>query len=62
MAASLNMDEFDYELPAVAIAQTAAEPRDSARLLVDHGDSAPSHHRVKDLVALLGPGDLLLVN
>lgn len=62
MAASLNMDEFDYELPAVAIAQTAAEPRDSARLLVDHGDSAPSHHRVKDLVALLGPGDLLVVN
>ena len=60
---SLSMDEFDYELPPAAIAQSAASPRDSARLLVDRGrDMEPEHRRVRDLVDLLGPGDLLVVN
>jgi S-adenosylmethionine:tRNA ribosyltransferase-isomerase len=55
--------DFDYELPASAIAQTPVEPRDSARLLVDGGPGTdPSHRRVSDLPGLLGPGDVLVVN
>ena len=59
----LSMDEFDYELPSSAIAHVPAEPRDSARLLVDAGPCrAPEHRRVTELPSLLGPGDLLVVN
>ncbi|MDG2111792.1 MAG: tRNA preQ1(34) S-adenosylmethionine ribosyltransferase-isomerase QueA [Actinomycetota bacterium] len=57
------MDEFDYELPDSAIAQLPAEPRDSARLLVDRGAGhEPDHRHVSDLVDLLQPGDLLVLN
>ncbi len=54
-------DYFDYDLPESAIAQTPAEPRDSARLLVDRGDGV-DHRRVSDLPDLLQEGDLLVVN
>jgi S-adenosylmethionine:tRNA ribosyltransferase-isomerase len=57
------MDDFDYRLPAEAIAQEPAEPRDAARLL-DATDPAggPAHRHVRDLPDLLGPGDVLVVN
>ena len=51
--------DFRYHLPAQAIAQRAIEPRDSARLLVT---STMADHRFSDLVDLLDPGDLLVVN
>jgi S-adenosylmethionine:tRNA ribosyltransferase-isomerase len=57
------VDVPDYELPAGAIAQQPAEPRDAARLLVGldpHG--ALAHRRVADLPELVGPNDLLVVN
>ena len=54
---------IDYELPASAIAQTPAQPRDAARLLVDRGSGQPpDDKRVADLASLVGPGDLLVVN
>lgn len=54
---------FDYPLPDSAIAQVPVEPRDAARLLVDEGPGrAPSHRHVRDLPALLGPGDVVVVN
>ncbi|HET7488207.1 MAG TPA: tRNA preQ1(34) S-adenosylmethionine ribosyltransferase-isomerase QueA [Acidimicrobiales bacterium] len=53
--------EFDYPLPPEAIAQVPAEPRESARLLVDLG-AGVSHRRVSDLPDLVGPGDVLVVN
>ncbi len=53
--------DIDYDLPADAIAQTPIEPRDSARLLVDRGDSV-EHRTVADLPDLLESGDLLVVN
>lgn len=56
------MDDFDYELPPGAIAQTPVEPRDSARLLVSLDEGAPAHHRVRDLPDLLAPGDVVVVN
>lgn len=59
----LRMDEFDYELPPSAVAHVPAEPRDSARLLVDRGPGeVPDHRTIGDLPSLLGPGDLLVVN
>lgn len=58
-----HMAAFDYPLPAEAIAQVPAEPRESARLLVALDPEAdPVHRRVSDLPDLLGPGDVLVVN
>ena len=55
--------DFDYLLPESLIAQTPAEPRDSARLLVLHRASGQLQHRiVRDLPGLLAPGDLVVVN
>ena len=55
--------ELAYELPERAIAQTPAEPRDSARLLVAGGAGDEVQHRtVADLPDLLRAGDLLVVN
>jgi len=54
-------DYFDYPLPPEQIAQEPAEPRDSARLLIDRPDGI--HHGViTDLVAQLGPGDVVVIN
>lgn len=57
----MRLDEFDYDLPPEAIAQTPVEPRDSARLIVDRGETV-EHRRVSDLASLLRPGDLVVVN
>src|SRR5207244_3928170 len=56
------MDAFDYDLPAGSVAQTPAEPRDAARLLVDRGAGPTEHRSVADLPDVLEPGDLLVVN
>jgi len=62
MVAHVRLDEFDYELPESAIAQLPVEPRDAARLLVDTGGGCAEHRRVADLLELLEPGDVLVVN
>ena len=57
----MRVDLFDFDLPQELIAQRPVSPRDSARLL----DVAPEgvHDRtVRDLPALLQPGDLLVFN
>lgn len=59
----MDTAQVDYDLPPDAIAQTPVEPRDAARLLVDEGArSAPSHRTVRDLPALVRPGDVVVVN
>ncbi len=59
----LRTADFDYELPAELIAQTPAEPRDAARLLVVPRDGGPFEHAVfRDLPRYLSPGDLLVLN
>ena len=59
----LRVDDFDYELPADAIAQSPAEPRDSSRLLVlDRASGRIDHARFADIGRWLHPGDLLVVN
>ena len=62
--ARLRVDDFDYELPPEAVAQVPAEPRDSARLLVlDRSRPDELQHRVfRDILDLLEPDDLLVVN
>ncbi|MBI2756314.1 MAG: tRNA preQ1(34) S-adenosylmethionine ribosyltransferase-isomerase QueA [Chloroflexi bacterium] len=59
----MRIDEFDYLLPAESIAQTPAEPRDSARLLVvRRGSDTYEDRNVFDLPDLLQAGDLVVVN
>jgi len=59
---AVRLADFDYNLPAEAIAQTPLEPRDAARLLIDRGSGSPGHAHVRDLPDLLVPGDLVVVN
>ncbi len=56
----MRLDEFDFKLPASAIAQRPVEPRDAARLL--HVSGGLADHRVRDLPGLLRPGDLMVFN
>lgn len=66
--ARLRVDDFDYRLPASAIAQLPAEPRDAARLLIlDRARSEPSRpHLTHSTFAQVGDalraGDLLVAN
>jgi S-adenosylmethionine:tRNA ribosyltransferase-isomerase len=53
--------DFDYQLPADAIAQHPA-PRGESRLLALDLQGEERHRRVADLPALLRRGDLLVVN
>lgn len=62
-APRLRVDDFDYELPVDAIAQTPAEPRDASRLLVlDCAGGTLEHGVFRDIGRWLRPGDLLVVN
>ena len=60
----LRVDDFDYELPTDAIAQSPAEPRDASRLLVlDRSRPGELEHAIfRDIGERLSPGDLLVVN
>ncbi len=59
----MNVADFDYNLPSRFIAQTPAEPRDSAKLLrLDRRTSALSHHRFFNIVDLLEAPDVLVLN
>ena len=64
----LRVDDFDYQLPAAAIAQVPAEPRDASRLLVldraasTAGRPALRHRVFGEVGEELTPGDLLVVN
>lgn len=55
----MQTSDFEYDLPADSIAQSAVEPRDASRLLRVAG---MTDHRFSDLPALLRSGDLLVVN
>ena len=58
-----QLSDYDYELPEARIAQHPLADRHASRLLVmDRKTGDASHHRFLDLVNLLSPGDLLVVN
>src|SRR5438046_1869294 len=59
----MRTSDFDYDLPPNQIAQTPAEPRDAARLLVLYrATGAIEHRHFRDIGAYLRPGDLLVAN
>jgi S-adenosylmethionine:tRNA ribosyltransferase-isomerase len=59
----VNVDEFDYDLPAELIAQAPAETRDGSRLLVlGRASGEVADRAFTDLPALLRTGDCLVVN
>lgn len=59
----MRTSDFDYPLPPDRIAQTPAEPRDSARLLVLHRDTGQVEHAVfREIGRYLRPGDVLVLN
>lgn len=56
-------DFYDYDLPDELIAQQPLERRSDARLLhVNRADGVLAHRHVRDLPAMLRPGDLIVVN
>ncbi|MEZ5688616.1 MAG: tRNA preQ1(34) S-adenosylmethionine ribosyltransferase-isomerase QueA [Caenibius sp.] len=58
----MRVDLFDFELPPERIALRPARPRDSARMLVAHGDTPLADRTVRDLPSLLRAGDVLVFN
>src|SRR5262245_33264246 len=58
----MKVDLFDFELPEERIALHPAEPRDSARMLVVRPGEKLVDGHVTDLLELLKPGDMLVVN
>jgi S-adenosylmethionine:tRNA ribosyltransferase-isomerase len=56
----MKLSDFDFDLPAAAIAQHPVRPRDAARMLVV--TDALADRTVRDLPELLQPGDLLVCN
>jgi S-adenosylmethionine:tRNA ribosyltransferase-isomerase len=59
----MRLSDFDFDLPRALIADHPARPRDSARLLVVPAGAGPFGDRaIRDLPALLRPGDLLVLN
>jgi S-adenosylmethionine:tRNA ribosyltransferase-isomerase len=57
----LTLADFDYVLPPARIAREPARPRDSARMLHVQPDRF-TDRLVRDLPALLRPGDVLVAN
>jgi S-adenosylmethionine:tRNA ribosyltransferase-isomerase len=59
----VDVEEFNYELPAELIAQEPLPERDAGRLLVlPREEGNPQHWRVRDLPGLLRAGDVVVVN
>ena len=58
----MNVDEFDFELPAALIAQDPPKERGGSRLLVVHRTGGIEHTAFANLAEYLVPGDLLVVN
>ncbi len=58
----MRVDLFDFDLPEKCIALRPAEPRDAARMLVVRRGNPLEDCRVRDLPAMLRPGDALVFN
>ena len=56
------LSAYNYVLPEERIAQNPVTPRDAARLLVVENQTEQSHRVFQDLVDILNPGDLLVLN
>lgn len=59
----LSLRDFSYDLPEEYIAQTPADPRDSARLMVIDRSTGLTEHRIfRDVTDYIKPGDTLVIN
>jgi S-adenosylmethionine:tRNA ribosyltransferase-isomerase len=59
----VRIDDYDYPLPPGRIAQRPVEPRDASRLLVlERSTGNRRDARFPEIVDVLAPGDLLVVN
>lgn len=59
----MKLSLFDYNLPEELIAQFPAQPRDHSRLLfLNKKNGTISHHTFYDIINLLKPSDVLVVN
>ncbi|MGZ9584761.1 tRNA preQ1(34) S-adenosylmethionine ribosyltransferase-isomerase QueA [Paenibacillus marinisediminis] len=59
----MNVDLFDYHLPEHLIAQTPLLDRTASRLLtLNRGTGEIGHYHFADIVDMIEPGDLLVVN
>ncbi len=58
----MDLSQFDFDLPEELIALRPADPQDSARLLVVHGDGRLEDATVRDLPKYLNAGDVLVFN
>jgi len=58
----MKVDLFDFDLPEDRIALHPAEPRDSARMLLVRPGQPLADGHVTDLLDILQPGDVLVVN
>jgi len=59
----MHLSEFDYHLPEWLIAQTPAEPRDSAKLLcLSRQDGQIQDKIFSDIYHMLTENDVLVVN
>jgi len=59
----MRLDDFDYELPQDLIAQFPAGERGADRLLhLDGGTGTLADRRFGDLVGLVAPGDVIVLN
>lgn len=58
-----NIEDYNYSLPKGLIAQHPVLERDRSRLLrLDRETGCVTHHRFEDILSLLHPSDLLVVN
>lgn len=58
----MKRSDFNFTLPDNLIAQEPASPRDHCRLMVLEKTSMPVHKHFYDLVDLLRPGDVVVLN
>lgn len=57
----MKLSDFDFDLPEHLIATRPVRPRPAARLLLAQGGAITDRH-VRDLPAILRPGDRLVLN
>ncbi len=63
MQQDFSLHSYDYTLPPENIAQHPADARENSRLLILHReDGRREHARFHQIIDLLNPGDLLVVN
>lgn len=59
----MKTSDFYYDLPQRLIAQTPADPRDSARMMVIHRQEGYREDKIfRDLPDFLNPGDVMVLN